>query len=450
MIADIVILIVLILCNGFFSMSEMAIVSSRRQRLQAAIGAKREAGDANTAGLELALKLNEEPSRFLSAVQVGITMIGVLAGAFGGATLSEPLANTLSSVPWLADYATQIAFAVVVILITYGSLIVGELVPKRIALANPEGIAAGIARPMSGFAKVLSPAVSFLGWSQDIVLKAAGLDAAPSVAVTPEEIKHLVEEGHQHGAIEGAERDIVHRVLELDETLVSELMTPRIRLNWLDISRPYEDNVAIIAQHRQMRYPVRNGPASEPVGMVRMEDFPFDDDGLARELFTNMTRPVYIPRTASTLRALSIMQSENVFMAFVIDEFGQVEGTVSLQEMFFAIVGDLSPHANPNHAIVPRDDGSYLIDGVVAAEEVRALLGLNRLPGDDSGEVTTLAGVMLARFNRLPKEGEYFAWNGYRFEVADMDGPRIDKVLIVPAPNLPIGQAMRHAASTAR
>jgi len=445
MIADIVVLVVLILLNGFFSLSEMAVVSANRQRLQAE-AAKRLATDERASGHELALALNREPARFLSAVQIGITLIGVMAGAFGGATLSAPLAETLASVPYVHVYATEVAFAVVVILITFASLIVGELVPKRIALSNPEAIAAAIAPSMNGFAAVLAPAISFLSWSQDLILKATGISAARESQVSQEEIKQLVEEGAASGAIESVERDIVNRVFSLGEKKVSEVMTPSVQIIWLDVDATYEENISLIQAHRRMRYPVCKGE-SGPIGVVRLEDLRIDEDSRSNEqLFQNMSQPVYIPRTASVLRALSLLQSENMFMGFIIDEYGEVNGTLSLQEIFWAIVGDISPHAvMQNPAITEREDGSYLIDGVVSAEEVRQLLGLRRLPGDERGEVTTLAGVMFERFGRLPKEGDYFAWNGYRFEVVDMDGPRIDKVMVVPAPNLAIGSALAAA-----
>jgi putative hemolysin len=441
MAADIVVLLVLIVLNGFFSLSEMAVVSSRRQRLQALLSRKREQGSANTQGVETALQLHAEPGRFLSAVQVGITLIGVFAGAFGGATLAEPLAATMSDVPMIGEYAGPAAFALVVIVITYLSLIVGELVPKQIALSNPEAFASAIARPMTVFARALSPIVTLLSKSSDALLGLYGVNGRDTSGVTEEEIKHLVEEGVATGAIETVERDIMNRVFGLGDLRVGDMMTPRVSMIWLDTELPYEKNLELVREHQELRYGVRKGENGPPVGMARMEDLFIDfNAGTNEALFANMSPPLYIPRRASVLKALSILQAESKFMAFIIDEYGEVVGTISMRDIFTAIVGDISGHAvHDNNAVVKRVDGSYLIDGVVSAEEAKRVLKLKKLPGDESSDVNTLAGVMFDWFGRLPREGDYFAWNGYRFEVADMDGPRVDKILVVPAQNLPIG-----------
>lgn len=445
MLSNIIILLVLILLNGFFSMSEMAIVSSRRQRLQALAARRRKAG-APTASAETALQLQAEPGRFLSVVQIGITLVGVFAGAFGGATLAGPLSEMIADWPLIGPRAEPIAFGLVVVIITYLSLIIGELVPKRVALSNPEAIASFVARPMNRIARLLAPAVTFLAWSTDAVLKLYGITGRGVPQVTEDEIRHLIEEGAAAGAIEHVERDIVNRVFHLGDMSVAEIMTPRVQLVWLDVAEPVEHNLSLIRQHRKMRYPVRRGSNGPFIGMVRLEDLflhPKSND----ELLSCMSPPLYIPRTASVLRALSILQSENMFMGLVIDEYGDVVGTITMTEIFFALIGDISNHAvNNNNAVAIRDDGSFIIDGVVSVEEVRRLLKLQKLPGDESPEVNTLAGVMFNWFGRLPTEGDYFAWNGYRFEIVDMDGPRIDKVLIVPAQNLPIGNALSRNA----
>ncbi|MCE9649707.1 MAG: hemolysin family protein [Parvibaculum sp.] len=445
MLSDIIILLVLILLNGFFSLSEMAIVSSRRQRLQALLSARKRT-DGPAAGLETALSLHAEPGRFLSSVQIGITMVGVFTGAFGGATVSEPLAAVIAEIPWAAPYAQGIALTVVVVAITYLTLILGELVPKRIALTNPEAIAATIARPMNGLAKMLSPAVTFLSWSTEAVVKVYGITGQQVPSVTEDEIKHLVEEGAASGAIDGVERDIVNRVFRLGDTRVSEIMTPRVQMVWLDTDFSVEENLALIRSEQKMRYPIRRGVTGEPIGMIRLEDLfmtPKSND----ELLRKKSPPLYIPRTASALKALSILQSESMFMAFIIDEYGDVVGTLTMSEIFFAMIGDLSEHAaDTNPGIAMREDGSYLIDGFVSVDEVRRSLSLSKLPGDEQAEVNTLAGVMFNWFGRLPREGDYFGWNGYRFEVVDMDGPRIDKVMIVPAQNIPVGTSLARTA----
>ena len=445
MLSNIIILLVLILLNGFFAMSEMSVVSARRQRLQALVVRRKQSG-APVTGAETALHLNREPGRFLSVVQIGITLVGVFAGAFGGATLAEPMGEAISGWPLVGPYAEPVAFAVIVVIITYLSLILGELVPKRIALSNPEAIASAIAWPMSRLAKILSPAVTFLSWSTDAVLKIYGFAGREVPQVTEDEIRHLIEEGAASGAIESVERDIVNRVFHLGDTRVAEIMTPRVQLVWLDVAEPVDHNLSLIRQHQKMRYPVRRGANGPFVGMIRLEDM-FLHPQTNEELLARMSPPLYIPRTASVLRALSILQSENMFMGFVIDEYGDVAGTITMSEIFFAIIGDISDHAaGNNNAVAIRDDGSFIIDGVVSVDEARRVLKLQKLPGDESPEVNTLAGVMFNWFGRLPSEGDYFAWNGYRFEIVDMDGPRIDKILVVPAQNLPIGAALARSA----
>jgi putative hemolysin len=445
MLSDIIILLVLILLNGFFSLSEMAVVSSRRQRLQALVS-ERKRTKGPTAGRETALALHAEPGRFLSVVQIGITLVGVFTGAFGGAMLSEPLAAVLGDVPWAAPYANAIALTLVVVIITYLTLILGELVPKRIALANPEAIAATIARPMRGFARLMSPAVTILSWSTEAVVRLYGVTGQQVPSVTEDEIKHLLEEGAASGAIEGVERDIVNRVFRLDDTRVSEIMTPRVQMVWLDTDFTIEENLALIRAEQKMRYPIRRGSTGEPLGMIRVEDL-FLAPKSNEELLRKKSPPLYIPRTASALKALSILQAESMFMAFIIDEYGDVVGSLTMTEIFFSLVGDLSEHVGDvNPGISMRDDGSYLIDGFISVDEVRRTLELTKLPGDDEAEVNTLAGVMFNWFGRLPREGDYFGWNGYRFEVVDMDGPRIDKVMIVPAQNIPVGTSLARTA----
>jgi magnesium and cobalt exporter, CNNM family len=448
---DIVILTVLICLNGFFSLSEMAIVSSKRQRLRALLTRRQDSGGTSKVGIETAIELNESPGRFLSAVQIGITVIGVFAGAFGGTTLAEPLGAMIGQWEMLAEYAEPIAFGIVVVAIAYFSLIIGELVPKRIALSNPEGIATKISTPMVAVTRALSPAVTLLSYSTEAVLKAYGATGQNMQEVTEEEIRHLVEEGVATGAVESVERDIVNRVLQLGDTRLGEVMRPRTQLVWLDTHDTFEENMATIRASENQRYPVRAGTDGPTVGMVRMEDLFSNIEKATNEaLFQKMTAPLYIPRTSTVLKALSLLQAENKFMAFIVDEYGDIVGTISMAEIFFTMVGDTSANAMANNtAIVRRTDGSYLVDGVVSVDEVKKLLMLSTLPGDKTGDVNTLAGVMLHWFERLPTEGDYFSWNGYRFEIADIDGPRVDKILIVPAQNLPIGEFLLADSSSA-
>jgi putative hemolysin len=299
---------------------------------------------------------------------------------------------------------------------------------------------------MTALARILGPAVDLLSLSTEGVLRIIGISGMKAANVTEEEIKHLVDEGAAAGAIEGVERDIVNRVFRLGDTRVTEIMTPRLQMVWLDTGFSVEENLALIRSEQKMRYPVRRGTSGEPIGMIRLEDL-FLTPKTNDEMLRRMSPPLYIPRTASVLKALSILQSESMFMAFIIDEYGDVVGTLTMSEIFFAMIGDLSDHAaDTNPGIAMREDGSYLIDGFVSVDEVRRSLSLSKLPGDEQAEVNTLAGVMFNWFGRLPREGDYFGWNGYRFEVVDMDGPRIDKVMIVPAQNIPVGTSLARTA----
>lgn len=432
---DILILLALIGLNGFFAMSEMAVVSSRIARLQAIADTK-----GKSSGAGVAAKLREQPERFLSTVQIGITMIGVMSGAFGAATVSEPLGEILSRVEWIGSYGAPLGLGLVVVTVTILTLVIGELVPKRIALGNPEHIASSIAKPMQGLARLFGPLVDLLSILSDLALRFLGISAEPVSQVTEEEIRQLVVEGAEAGAIENVERDIVHRVFRLGDKMAYDIMTPRRQLPWLDYEAPLEKNAEVIREAQSMRYVVGRGPTREPVGVIRAEDLlaalPAELD---LDLFSSMSAPLYVPESAKALQVLGTMQSENMFMALVVDEFGEVQGAITMAEIFRAMVGDVTGDGSaPRINFVTRKDGSFLVDGGATVDELKDVLGLQSLPGEDSDDFNTLAGAMLHFFGRLPTEGDEFVWDGYRFEVMDLDGTRIDKVLIAPLRNIPI------------
>ena len=440
---DIFILLALVGLNGFFALSEMAVVSSRSARLQSLAE-----GDRRAAGAKVAAQLREKPERFLSTVQIGITMIGVLSGAFGAATVSEPLGEMLSQVEWIGSYGEPAALGIVVVAVTILTLVIGELVPKRIALGNPEYIASGIARPMLGLSRVFGPLVDFLSILSDLALRVLGISAEPVSQVTEEEIRQLVVEGAEAGAIEDVERDIVHRVFRLGDKMAYDIMTPRRQLPWLDIDAPLEENAAVIREAQSMRYAVGQGPRREPVGVIRAEDLLA---GLSSQvdidLFASMSAPLYVPESAKALQVLGTMQSESKFMALVVDEFGEVQGAITMAEIFRAMVGDVTSDGSaPVMNIISRKDGSFLVEGFASVDELKEVLGLQSLPGEETEEFNTIAGAMLHFFGRLPTEGDEFVWDGYRFEVVDLDGTRIDKVLIAPLRNIPIA-GLRSVAS---
>jgi putative hemolysin len=435
MFLDVLILFALVVFNGFFALSEMAVVSSRSARLQALAD-----GDSKSSGARVAARLREEPERFLSTVQIGITLIGVLSGAFGAATVSEPLAEILTGVEWIGTYGEPLAFGLVVVIVTILTLVIGELVPKRIALGNPEFFASAIARPMQGLSRLFSPLVDLLSVLSDLTLRFLGISAEPVSQVTEEEIRQLVIEGAEAGAIEDVERDIVHRVFRLGDKMAYDIMTPRRQLPWLDIEAPLERNAAVIRESQSMRYVVGRGPTREPVGVIRAEDLLAGLPQSAEiDLFASMSAPLYVPESAKALQVLGIMQSENKFMALVVDEFGEVQGAITMAELFRAMVGVVTPDGSaPRLDIISRKDGSFLVDGGATVDELKDVLGLQSLPGEDTEDFNTLAGAMLHYFGRLPTEGDEFVWDGYRFEVIDLDGTRIDKVMIAPLRNIPI------------
>lgn len=419
---EIGVIIVLVLLNGAFAMSELAIVSSRRSRLQAM-------QRRGSAGAAAALTLAENPQRFLPTVQVGITLIGIFAGAFGGARFAGTLGGLLDAIPGVAPFGTEIAFGLVVVAITYLSLILGELVPKQIALRNPERVAAVVARPLATLARISSPVVWLLGKSSALVLGLLGPPPPSDQSVTEEEVKAVVAEGAQAGALEHEERHMIERVLRLADKPVRALMTPRNDLAWLDRSDPPEAVARRLRESEMTRFVVADGRVDNVVGVVVAKDLL--DQMLAGEALAIapvLRAPLVLPDTLSALDALERLRGDRLGLALVMDEYGSFEGVVTASDLLEAIVGDLSPtEPAPDGTAVVRADGSLLLDGSMASDELRARLELPDLPG--AGTYHTVAGLMLALLNRVPKEGDRIVWAGWRFEIVDMDGRRVDKVL---------------------
>lgn len=416
------VILALVLMNGAFAMSELAIVSSRRSRLMAL---QRQ----GSAGAEAALALADDPQRFLPTVQVGITLVGIVAGAFGGARLSATLAEAFNAVPGLAPYGTEIAFALVVILITYLSLILGELVPKQMALRNPERVAVVVSRPLAALARYSAPVVWVLGKSSAFVLGFFGPARATEHSVTEEEVKAVVAEGAQAGALETEERHMIERVLRLADKPVRALMTPRNDLAWLDRSDPPEEIAARLRASDVTRFVVADKRVDNVVGVVVAKDL-LDQmlEGKPMSLDAVMRQPLVLPDTLTALDALERLRGDRLGMALVMDEYGSFEGVVTASDLLEAIVGELGPiEPMPDGEAVERADGSLLLDGSMPSDELRARLDLPELPG--AGTYHTVAGLMLALLKRVPKEGDRIVWAGWRFEVVDMDGRRVDKVL---------------------
>jgi putative hemolysin len=421
---EILIVVVLVLINGLLAMSELAIVSARRIRLQ-------QRASAGSSGARTALELAGEPTRFLSTVQIGITLVGILAGAFGGATLSKAVASAVEDVPGIGGYSDAIGIGVVVLAITYLSLVVGELVPKRIALQNAEGIAMRVARPMQVIATVTSPVVSLLSASTDILLRVLGARASADPAVTEEEIHLLIEQGAQAGVIEESEQELVHSVFRLGDRQVGELMTPRHRLVYLDLEDPPGENRRRMAESGFSHFPVTQGGLDRVVGMLSVRAlWARAALGAEPEVRDVMIDAIYIPETTTALLAVEAFKQIGRHQALVVDEYGVVQGMVTLTDIVEAIVGDVEPAPAGSPAAVQREDGSWLLDGALDIDDVRRLLDVGPLPGEGEGDFRTLGGFLMARLGRVPRVADELVWDDLCFEVVDMDGNRVDKVLV--------------------
>jgi putative hemolysin len=431
---EITIILLLLAANGVFAMTEIAVVSARKARLKR-LAAQ---GDARAAA---ALQLAESPNTFLPTVQVGITLVGVLAGAFGGATIAEEIAAALQSVPPLAPYGKAIGIAVVVITITYLSLVIGELVPKRLALANPEGIARVMARPMKALARAANPAVKLLGLSTDVVLRLFGArrDAKPKFRT--EEVKVMIEEGLEAGVLSRGESEMVESVLSLDRLPVKDIMTPRPNLIFLNRHDPHEAVWHKIVVSAHTHFPVYENDRDNIVGMVSVKALYANlAAGAPVKLSDLMTPPLVAPETETVQQLLDTFKRSGKHVALVADEFGGIAGLVTLVDVLEAIVGGLpSQEERLKPKALPRDDGSWLLDGQLETDELQRRLAGVSVPREPGREFKTVAGLVLAQLNRFPQEGDAFDWQGWRFTVIDIDRQRVNKVLATPPAPRPAG-----------
>ena len=420
------IILLLIIVNGFFAMAEIALVAARNARL-------RPLAEAGNPGAQAALELKADPSRLLSTVQIGVTVIAILSGTFGEATLGDTLQGQLESYQgFLARYAHVISMAVVVIGISYFSLILGELVPKRFALVHPERIATALGRIMRAIARVGAPIEWFLSASTNLVLHLLRLRGQRTAPVTDEEISFMLREGVATGHIPEAETAIVEMALRLGDRRASAVMTPRTRINSLDLDDPEEENRRKIRDSAYSRFPVVQGGSHQVIGIVQAKDLliaalagrPFD-------LRTATRPPLYLPNTVTVLRVLEAFKTSGEPMALVVDEYGDLEGLVTQSDILEALVGDIPGSAESDQRVVRREDGTCLIDGMVGLDELRQVLGVSHLPGEDA-DFHTLGGYVMARLNRVPMVADRVTAAGYRFEVVKMDGRRVDRVLVSP------------------
>jgi putative hemolysin len=419
-------ILVLLVANGVFAMSEIAVVTARRARLTQ----RASRGDTRA---RAAAALKEEPTDFLSAVQIGITLVGILAGAFGGARLSAHLAGPLSGIGWLAPYADTVAFVVVVAIITYFSLVIGELVPKRIALSNPEGIASRVAGPMQVLATVARPLVALLSASTSAVARLLGVRGDDEPAVTEEDIRGLIAQGARAGIVHETEEDILERVFYLGDRQARAVMVPRPDIDWIDVSSPMEDLRAALANSPQRSsLLVCEGDVDHVRGVVRAADlFSQCLGGNPLNISAALKQPLFVPASMPILQLLQRFRQSEIHLAVAVDEYGSVAGVVSLNDILADLVADVPGLAIGRHSdIVRRDDGSWLIDGTVPLEQVELTLAATVVPRTAPRGSRTLGGLVLDHLGRVPKEGDSFQLGGFHFEVVDMDGRRVDRVLV--------------------
>lgn len=426
---EILVVLALILFNGFFALSEMAVMTARKTRLrQDALSSRR---------AQAALLLAESPDRFLSSVQVWITLIGILTGYFGGDALSAALAPKLAVFDLLAAYAAPLAVGISVGIILLFSVVLGELVPKRLAIVHPERTAALVAFPMRILASVAKPAVVLLAWLTDLLFKLLPIRHGDEGEVTEEEIKMLVAEGHEQGVIDADERNMVNRVLNLGDRSVDSMMTPRPRMVWLDAAASLEANLAVLRDAPFSRYPVYRGDEREVLGVVEVKSLlaAFVEGGTP-DLFQQIVAPLFVPESARVLQLLEEFRDAEARIAFVVDEYGDIQGMVTLNNVMSAVFGPLVSTLDSGEAkVAVRDDGSWLIDGSLGVDDLRELLSLPNFSDEAEQGYRTLAGMVMTHFDRIPKSGEWFDRSGYRFEVVDLDGARIDKLLVSRLPS---------------
>ncbi len=422
---EIVVLLGLILLNGVFAMAEIALVTARRTRLQKLA----EAGDAGAAA---ALALGQDPTRFMSTIQIGITSIGVLNGIVGEAALAKPFALWLQSLGLAKGFSEIGATALVVVSITYFSIVIGELLPKRIGQIIPEPIARWVSRPLQALALFTRPFVKLLSLSTEVLLRLFRVRNDNQSAVTEEDIEAMLEEGSDAGVIERHEHQMVRNVFRLDDRQITSLMIPRADIVYLDIEDPLEVNLQKIERAEHSRFPVCKGGPQTVLGIATARQILAQTlRGETADLARDLMPAVFVPETQTGMELLENFRSNNVQLALVIDEYGEIQGMVTLQDVLEAITGEFKPHRAEDAWAMQRDDGSWLLDGLIPLPELKDRLRLPALPEEERGRYQTLSGMIMLLLGRVPNTGDRVDWDAWRFEIVDMDNKRIDKVLAV-------------------
>ena len=433
---EIVFIVVLLMGSGLFAMAEMALVSARKSRLQAMAA-------AGLPGARLASELANSPGRFLSTVQVGITLINVLAGAIGTSALPETIAKLFEHLPYIGQYAHDISVGVVVALVTFFSVLIGELVPKRLALNHPETIARITAGPMDAVSRSFSYLVNFLNTCSDFLLAVMGVKKAAHTPVSEEEVRVLIDQGLTAGIFKKSEKEMVEGVLDLDEQTVDDLMTPRAQIIWLNMDDEPENNWRKIAGSGHSHFPVYQGIRDNVVGMVSVKAL-WANISLAGhvDLKSVVTTPLYVPTTMLAGKLIEEFKKTKSHIALAVDEFGTVQGVATLNDVMEAIVGQLPEKEQRNKPQArKRDDGTWLVDAMLEIDEAKLALGILEFTGEDEGDYQTLGGFVLQQLGHIPVEGEMLKWENFQFEILDMDRQRIDKILVkkinLPPPEPP-------------
>lgn len=421
---EVLIIFLLLFANGIFAMAEIAVVSARKAKLQ-------QLAEAGNVKARAALDLANEPNQFLATVQIGITLVGIFAGAFGGATLAETVAVYLNWIPFLAPYAETAAVVLVVICITYFSLIIGELVPKRLALNNAEGIAIAVAAPMRALSTAAGPMVRLLSVSTEIIIRLLRIKPSTEPSITPEEIKVLIEQGTESGVFEESEQDMIENVLRLDERRISAFMTPRTQIVWFDVEDTPEDIRCKVANCQHSRFPVIKGSLDNVLGIVRAKDLLNQSlSGKALDLKALLQPPLFVPESMSALKVLELFKHKRTHIALIADEYGGIHGMITHNDILEDITGYVPIGGPTEPQAVQRDDGSWLFDGLLSIDDLKDIFDLDKLPNEDHGHYQTVGGLVMAQIRSIPTAGQWFEWGDLRFEVMDMDGRRVDKVLV--------------------
>lgn len=424
--SKIILLFILLIINGLFSMTEMAVVSLRKSKLQSEVA-------KGNRKAQTAIDLAENPGDFFSTIQIVITLVGVVTGAIGSVAFSAPLARVIAQVASVSRFADSIAVLIVSLLVTYFSLVIGELIPKRIALASPEKIALNVSGAMTAIARISKPIVAFLSFSTDLGLKLLGVQENKEPAVSEEEVKVMIEEGKRSGVFEETEQDIVESVFRMSDRAVHAMMTPRTDVTWVDLDESTQEILDEIRESNDSYYPVVRGGADNVLGILNakkiLDRFILGEEVCLDELIDT---PLYLPESTPALAALESLRKSGKQAAIILDEYGGFSGLVTLVDILEELVGEIPSSDDETYEpeIVTRDDGSWLIDGGLDIEDMKDMLGIDELADQERVDYQTVAGFMLSQFGFIPKAGDSFQVGEYRFEVVDMDGRRVDKVLV--------------------